>query len=369
MANPALRYSDLIGQSDAVAKLKSFTDFFRSAGTSPGHILLIGEEGMGQSTICRAIASELDARFQEVDAGSLLIAGDLTALLTNLHRGDVLHLSRLSSLRKIHYDRISESLRDMKLEITIGARKHVMDIHPYTLIGTCRTKSECPVPLFGHFSLIVNLQPYSRPELQLIVQKMGEQSGMSVDFDAAEIVARNFNGRRLRDLESTLLRISRATGTNTLTRADVVRAFEAFGIGVGLANEAKDSPAIEELSGEDFERLITGLLIRMGFQAEMTRTTGDGGIDIVALLEKPIVGGRYLFQCKRFAPDNLVGSPTVRDFYGAVTADRAVKGIFITTSDYTVQAREFADKVGLELINMVQLRALLRENGLTDTDQ
>ena len=34
------------------------------------------------------------------------------------------------------------------------------------------------------------------------------------------------------------------------------------------------------------------------------------------------VGGRYLIQCKRFAPDSLVGSPTVREFYGGLIADR-----------------------------------------------
>src|SRR5947209_116212 len=63
---------------------------------------------------------------------------------------------------------------------------------------------------------------------------------------------------------------------------------------------------------------------------QMTRATGDGGIDIVAHLDKPIVGGRYLIQCKRFT--GPVGAPIVREFYGAVQADRrAVKGILITT--------------------------------------
>jgi restriction system protein len=104
----------------------------------------------------------------------------------------------------------------------------------------------------------------------------------------------------------------------------------------------------------------------MGFQTEMTKTSGDGGIDIIAVLDKPIFGGRYLFQCKRFAPDNLVGSPTVRDFYGAVTADRAVKGILITTSDFTVQAQEFGRRVGVELVSMNQLKRLLLEYGLTE---
>jgi restriction system protein len=96
----------------------------------------------------------------------------------------------------------------------------------------------------------------------------------------------------------------------------------------------------------------------------MTKATGDGGIDIMAVLDKAILGGKYLFQCKRYAPDNLVGASTVRDFYGAVTADKAVKGILITTSDFTAQAREFAERVGLELINLERLQHLFAQYGV-----
>ena len=68
------------------------------------------------------------------------------------------------------------------------------------------------------------------------------------------------------------------------------------------------------MSGVEFERFVTALLARMEFRPEMTRATGDGGIDIVAILDKPILGGKYLFQCKRYAPENLVGASTVREF-------------------------------------------------------
>jgi restriction system protein len=106
----------------------------------------------------------------------------------------------------------------------------------------------------------------------------------------------------------------------------------------------------------------------MGFSAEMTKASGDGGVDIEASLDRAIVGGRYLFQCKRFAPDTLVGSPTVREFYGALVADRkAVKGILITTSRFTPQAREFAEGLPIELIDGDQLARLLSEIAPTKT--
>ena len=51
VADTSLRYAELIGQEDAVARLRAFTELFASSGTTPGHILLIGDEGMGQSPL------------------------------------------------------------------------------------------------------------------------------------------------------------------------------------------------------------------------------------------------------------------------------------------------------------------------------
>jgi len=48
-----------------------------------------------------------------------------------------------------------------------------------------------------------------------------------------------------------------------------------------------------------------------------------------------------------------------------VTADKAIKGVLITTSDFTIQATEFAERIGLELINLPRLRALLAQHGMT----
>jgi Holliday junction resolvasome RuvABC ATP-dependent DNA helicase subunit len=369
MENVKLHYTDLIGQTNAVARLKAFGEYFASTGGNPENVLLIGEDGMGQSRIALTFAHECGVPFQQVDAASLEMVGDLTALLTNLGPRQVLFMDNLQRLRGIHVDRLTESMRDGKLEIIIGkgtaARTHVMEVKPFTLIATCPTKSDCPAKLLDAFSLVLNLQPYSVEELCVLAIRIANGTGVSFQAGVAELIARCCDGRP-RHLESTLLRLVRAINKTVITEADVLQALGAFGIAVRSDGSPSRPNNLGNLSGQDFERLITTLLTRMGFQAEMTKTTGDGGIDIIAMLDKPIYGGRYLFQCKRFAPDNLIGAPTVRDFYGAVTADRAVKGVFITTSDFTLQAREFGERVGVELINLPQLRKLFFEYGIAE---
>jgi Holliday junction resolvasome RuvABC ATP-dependent DNA helicase subunit len=364
VGNPKLFYRDIIGQEDIVARLKAFTDFFASTGGTPGHILLVGEDGMGKASLAAAVCNECEVVFQTVDAESLDVQGDLTALLTNLRLNQVLFVSNIHRLRSSLSVKLRQALREGRLNIVIGAgpatRTHVMEVRPFTLIASCPRRSDCPAELLSEFSLTLNLLPYSESELQSLAQSIAACTGLTLESGAAALIARTCNGRPAH-LESSLKRVARAINKSAISEEDVLKALLAFGVNVGRDSPSRGIGAIQNLSGQEFESLISSLLIRMGFQTEMTKTTGDGGIDVIAVLHRPILGGRYLFQCKRFAPDNLVGAPTVRDFYGAVSADRAVKGIFITTSDFTVQAREFGQKAGIELIDLAQLQKLLLE--------
>jgi restriction endonuclease Mrr len=58
----------------------------------------------------------------------------------------------------------------------------------------------------------------------------------------------------------------------------------------------------------------------------------------------------------------------VRDLLGAVTRNRAMKGILITTGTFTREARRFAEEAPLTLIDGKELRELLLRYGLLATD-
>lgn len=94
-----------------------------------------------------------------------------------------------------------------------------------------------------------------------------------------------------------------------------------------------------------FERLIVDLLLRMGFGgpradagAHLGRS-GDGGVDGVvreATLGLDVVH----LQAKRYAASNAVGPEAIRAFVGALLAQGATKGVFVTTSRFTPAARK-----------------------------
>lgn len=362
------RLSDLVGQAGAVSRLRDYSAFYGKTGATPGHILITGDDGFGKANFAKAFANERGVPWQEAEAAELAIVGDVSALLTNLRQDQVLILNHAQMLRKTPLARFVEAMSSGKLSITIGmgpaARTHVMDLWPFTLVASCPKKSDCPVELLPEFSLVLELQPYSMSELAQIAIRIAARRNLELQVDAAQFLVRHCE-RNPRHIEATLARVARAVNKTEISEEDVREVFALFGTHVREDGSASPD-GMAEMSGQDFERLICRLLDAMEFRTELTKVSGDGGIDIIAVLDKLIIGGKYLFQCKRYAPDNLVGASAVRDFYGAVTADRAVKGVFVTTSDFTPQAREFADKTGIELIDAAKLKTLLHDHCLQE---
>ena len=120
---------------------------------------------------------------------------------------------------------------------------------------------------------------------------------------------------------------------------------------------------ILQLSPGAFERLCQRLLRETGFvQVQVTGRAGDNGIDGHGLLQMArLVSFPVFFQCKRW--QNPVGPSVVRDFRGAMQG-RADRGLIITTSTFTAEARKEAARDGappVDLITGYELAANLRD--------
>jgi restriction system protein len=116
--------------------------------------------------------------------------------------------------------------------------------------------------------------------------------------------------------------------------------------------------SIRELTWREFERLVAEAYRRRGYLAEAVGTgSGDGGVDI--RLTGP--GETTLVQCKQWRA-YTVGVTTVRELLGVVTAEKATKGIVVTSGRYTNAARRFAQQSGkIELVDGPALAVLVRE--------
>jgi restriction system protein len=98
---------------------------------------------------------------------------------------------------------------------------------------------------------------------------------------------------------------------------------------------------------DEFERLIVQLLLAMGYgqgsdeMAEALGGTGDGGMDGV-INQDPLGLDRVYIQAKRYKDGNSVAPREIRDFVGALNIHRANKGVFVTASSFTREARAAA---------------------------
>jgi hypothetical protein len=113
----------------------------------------------------------------------------------------------------------------------------------------------------------------------------------------------------------------------------------------------------DTMTGYEFEKFVYDIFIKLGFRVQITKASGDGGIDLIAHHDGLIFKGKYLIQCKRWK--NNVGEPELRDLYGTTVSENALKGILVTTSSFTKQAQEFSRGKNLELIDGVGLSKLI----------
>jgi restriction system protein len=113
-----------------------------------------------------------------------------------------------------------------------------------------------------------------------------------------------------------------------------------------LALVMQSSPAF-------FERLVVELLVGMGYggsrkdAGEAVGRSGDGGVDGIIKEDKLGLDAIYI-QAKRWG--NVVGAKEVRDFVGSLVGQEANKGVFITTSDFTKDAKDYVRFISHKVI-------------------
>jgi restriction system protein len=135
----------------------------------------------------------------------------------------------------------------------------------------------------------------------------------------------------------------------------------------GLASDLLEQ--IMESSPTFFERLVVDLLVRMGYGGTRQEAgkavggSGDEGID--GIINEDRLGLEVVYiQAKRWK--STVGRPEIQKFVGALHGKNARKGIFITTSDFTNGAIQYAEGLSdkVVLIDGDTLANLMIDNGV-----
>lgn len=163
-------------------------------------------------------------------------------------------------------------------------------------------------------------------------------------------------------------KVPESKGPSDISTATPSEALEAAY--ENLRDELSDEllSRLKKISPTFFERVVVELLVKMGYggsrldAGKAIGRSGDGGIDGIIKEDKLGLDVVYI-QAKRW-DNNPVGRPDVMQFAGALQAQRANKGIFITTSRFTDDARSYVSQIGskIVLIDGDQLTSLMIEH-------
>lgn len=111
--------------------------------------------------------------------------------------------------------------------------------------------------------------------------------------------------------------------------------------------------SVKDATPSFFERLVVDLLVKMGYGGNRQDAgralgkSGDSGID--GIINEDRLGLDVIYiQAKRW--EGVVGRPEIQKFAGALQGQRARKGVFITTSSFTKEAKEYVSVIESKII-------------------
>ena len=228
------RLADFTGQSKLKENLSIAIQAARMRKEAMDHVLLYGPPGLGKTTLAAIIAEELQVQFTTTSGPVMQKKLDLTGILSNIRLHQVFFIDEIHRLMPDVEEMLYSALEDFRVDILVGAgpgaRTHSLPLPKFTAIGATTRQGLVSAPLRGRFGLVLRLDPYTVPELKLIVIRSARLLNVEIEGEAAEEVARRCRGtprianrllRRVRDYAQVRAN-GRITPSVALTALDLL---------------------------------------------------------------------------------------------------------------------------------------------------
>ena len=258
---PTLRprsLDEFIGQEALKKNLRIFVEAAKRRGEALDHMLLAGPPGLGKTSLCRILASEMGVEIQITSGPSLERAGDMAAILTQLDEGDFLFIDEIHRLNRQIEEVLYPAMEDFAMDIVLGqgpsARTIRMDLPRFTLMGATTRTGLMTKPLLDRFGFNARLDYYAPEDLKKIVVRNADILKIPIDAAGAEQLATRSRGtprianrllRRVRDYAEVV-------GDGTIDEATANAALEMQGVddlGLGPIDRDYLSLVIQKFDG------------------------------------------------------------------------------------------------------------------------
>ncbi len=203
---------DFAGQPNVREQLTIAIEAAKRRGEAMDHVLLCGPPGLGKTTLAGIIARELQVSMDQTAGPILQNKLDLTGILSNIRKGQVLFIDEIHRLMKEIEEILYSAMEDFRLDILVGkgpgARTHTLPLPPFTAIGATTRQGLLSAAFRSRFGIVLRLDPYDEVTLAKIVGRSARLLEVEITSDAAREVARRGRGtprianrllRRVRD--------------------------------------------------------------------------------------------------------------------------------------------------------------------------
>ena len=189
---------EYIGQDDVKSNLEVFIKAAKLRNESLDHVLLYGPPGLGKTTLAYIIANELGVNIKTASGPAIEKTGDLAAILTSLHEGDVLFIDEIHRMPRYIEEVLYSAMEDFTLDIIINgdssSRSVKIDLPPFTLVGATTRIGDLSSPLRDRFGIISHLDYYSVEDLINIVKRTSKVFDIGIEDNAALELAKRSRG-------------------------------------------------------------------------------------------------------------------------------------------------------------------------------
>ena len=119
-----------------------------------------------------------------------------------------------------------------------------------------------------------------------------------------------------------------------------------------LDQESKDISYDDDMDPYEYEELCASLLRKSGWDAKVTKSSGDQGVDVLATKKKI----KLIIQCKRFSKP--VGNKAVQEVVAGIQYYSGTKGVVVAPNGFTTSAKQLANANNVLLIHHSEIKTL-----------